>query len=386
MPIPTAGLYCCATMTWLGSRGRAPFASLMLQRAVSVARALAMAMLVASLSGAVPAAAATAGYTVYLSADTSLPAHFGCAITWTATTTGGTDLEYQFWRRDASGWRLAQDWSSSPSYTWTPSYADAGNHVLQVWVRRQGSSAPYEHWRGISFDITTGALPEIDSVTADHEYPLTATAAVTWTVEVTAGVTTPQYEFWRLDADGWHLGQGYGPSNTYTWTPGPGDLGSHTIQVWVRNTNSSAAYEAWRGTTFSVAAPGSLAVASLRANYAPAAGRATTWTAIGTGAVVPLEYQFWRRDADGWHLGRDYSSQNTYTWTPRMADVGTHVLQVWVRALGSTLSYEAWRGTSFSGTGTAPLERARPVDGTTASERRRIHVVACDASGRRRAV
>ena len=158
---------------------------------------------------------------------------------------------------------------------------------------------------------------------------------MTFTAQVNPGIVPPQYDFWRLDSDGWHLAQPYGSSNTYTWIPGSGDVGSHTLQVWARNSDSLAPYESWRGTTFRVVRPGPLTILSFTATNTPLAGQPTTWTAISSGAVVPVEYQFWRRDADGWHMVRDYSTTNTYMWLPHITDVGPHVPQVWARPLGS---------------------------------------------------
>jgi len=40
---------------------------------------------------------------------------------------------------------------------------------------------------------------------------------------------------------------------------------------------------------------------------------------------------------------QNYSSSNTFTWTPTGADVGDHALQVWVRSAGSTVAYEAYK-------------------------------------------
>ena len=71
---------------------------------------------------------------------------------------------------------------------------------------------------------------------------------LSWEAAATGGAGPYEYEWWRLDADGWHLGQPYGPSYVYVWDPGPGDVGSHIVQVWVRNAGSSAAYDAWAST------------------------------------------------------------------------------------------------------------------------------------------
>jgi len=71
----------------------------------------------------------------------------GTPIRWTARAHGGNGvLEYRFWRRDPSGWTIARDYSADPHYDWIPMASDRGAHLVQVWVRQQGSAQPYEAW------------------------------------------------------------------------------------------------------------------------------------------------------------------------------------------------------------------------------------------------
>lgn len=69
----------------------------------------------------------------------------GQAATWTTTTSGGTaPLSFQFWLwSGCTGQRsLLQDYSASPSVTWTPPAACF--YDVQVWARSAGSIAPWE--------------------------------------------------------------------------------------------------------------------------------------------------------------------------------------------------------------------------------------------------
>lgn len=104
-------------------------------------RLVAALLMVVSAISCVAAVAQTVTALTPDRAETPLPT--GQAVTWTADVTGGTDpWAFQFWRFDAStGWLVVQDYGMSPSYTWTPATADAGKHVLQVWVRNAGSAA-----------------------------------------------------------------------------------------------------------------------------------------------------------------------------------------------------------------------------------------------------
>src|SRR5262249_35778689 len=82
----------------------------------------------------------------------ALPAQTGTTITWTAHTAGGKagPLQFRFVRFDqpTSSWKIVQDYSSSRTYQWTPTFADEGIHVLQVWVKNAGSTAAYDAYLG----------------------------------------------------------------------------------------------------------------------------------------------------------------------------------------------------------------------------------------------
>jgi hypothetical protein len=65
-----------------------------------------------------------------------------------------------------------------------------------------------------------------------------------------------------------------------------------------------------------------------------------TWSAAASGGAGPLEYQFRRQDGSNWIVVQAYSSQNRYTWTPSSTDAGQHQVQVRVRTVGSSATFE----------------------------------------------
>ena len=277
----------------------------------------------------------------------SVQTRFGTPITWTAEALA-TNAEYKFVRRDPAGlWRVERDWASTPAYTWLPGYADRGTHDMQVWIRAPGSTNLYDDWRGARAVVVDGPLPTLTGVIATTP-PYHAGEALTWRADAVGGAGVPYFAFHRLDADGWHLVQPYSTNNIYTWIPAPGDAGAHALQVWVRNGDSLATFEAWQGTTFNVAAQAAPLQAVLVASGPiPAAeGGSGTWLATARGGTGPLQYQFWRLAPNGqWSLAQDYSPRDSYTWRPGALDAGPNALQVWVRNAGSTAMYDAWAGT-----------------------------------------
>ncbi len=298
----------------------------------------------------VPAFPATISVSALLASPT-LPVIAGQTISWTAFAIGAqAPFEYKFWVFTPSGWTVFQDYSPSNVATWTPSAA--GTYAVQVWARRIGSSAAYEDWRS-SGSFVVSPLPPVTvaPLVSNVTFPATINTTVTWTAVAAGGMPPLQYQFWRFrTGSGWSMVRDYSPSNTFTWTPTAADVGRYALQVWVRSTGSTAAYDAWAGTTYFDIITPPVIVTSLTASVPlpTIVGTPITWTATASGGTGPLEYQFWRfKQATGWVIVQPFSSANTFSWTPSASDVGTYVIQVWVRQIGSVATYDAWRGTDY---------------------------------------
>jgi hypothetical protein len=93
-------------------------------------------------------------------------------------------------------------------------------------------------------------------------------------------------------------------------------------------------------------------------------GTPVTWTATASNNLGAVEYKFYIfKKGTTWVLGRDWSTDNTFAWTPQPADAGTpNYIQVWVRAVGSTATYEAYLGTPAFDIVPAPLWLTSDVD------------------------
>ncbi len=291
---------------------------------------------------------------ISLTPDRAFPAHAGQPITFTATASGGSagPLQFQFMRYDeGSGWSTAQAYSSQRTYTWTPGADAAGTHALQVWIRSAGVSAQYEAWLGTNyFSVVVDPLTS-PALSADAVFPVPANTPIHWTASVSGGVAPLEYKFWVLKSGGaWTMARDYSPSNTFTWTPTSD--GSYALQVWVRNAGSTTSYDTWVGTPFfTIGASSAARVVSVTANKplpAPS-GSTIVWTAVASGGTAgPLQYKFWcyNQNTGLWTLIQDYSSTNTYAWTPAPSEAGTYVIQAWVRSAGSSATYEGWASTN----------------------------------------
>ena len=267
------------------------------------------------------------------------------SITWTAVASGGVaPLEYQFQRYSvATGlYTVVQNWGTSNTFVWTPT--TAGRYFIGVYVRNAGATASQANRWTSGFDLTT-APPSITSLTADHAFPFPAdgVTAITWTAVVSGGVAPLEYQFQRYSvATGLYtVVQNWGTSNTFVWTPTT--AGRYFIGVYVRNAGATASQaNRWTSGFDLTTAPPS--ITSLTADHAfpfPADGvTAVTWTAVVSGGVAPLEYQFQRYSvATGLYtVVQNWSTSSTFSWTPTTAEAGRYFIGVYVRNAGATAS------------------------------------------------
>jgi hypothetical protein len=282
------------------------------------------------------------------------PVQYGTPLRWTASSTGGLGpIQYQWWRFDdpGAGWTMVQDWSATASYSWTPAMSNAGTHAVQVWARNAGSTARYDSYAATNTFTVNGPAPLSVAITPAARPDVAFGTALSWVASPSGGLAPVQYQFWRYDQSGagWTMVRDWSTSASYSWTPGAGDVGVHAVQVWARNSGSTARYDAYGATgMFNVTGPPPLTVTALwpSASLPGKVGRWITWTANVSGGTGPFEYEFWRYDtAAGWFIVRAWGSSSQYSWLPGAADAGTHAVQVWVRRAGSTATYEAWLGT-----------------------------------------
>lgn len=193
--------------------------------------------------------------TVSVAADAAFPVPSGSIVHWTASSAGGISPQYKFWiYRDGAGWSVLRDWASSATATWTP--AADGQYALQVWARSGGSSVNYDTWTSTgTFTVGASGPAAIAKFQANAPLPADPGTTISWTATASGGTAGPlQFKFWRLNQQTgtWTAVQDYGSSNTFTWTPSAADSGNYALQVWVRSAGSSANYEGWAGTSFTI--------------------------------------------------------------------------------------------------------------------------------------
>ena len=276
------------------------------------------------------------GATVMLTPDQSSPQATGTTITWTATPDGPITPPYQYkwWVHDGNAWGLAVDWTSSDTFAWTP--MASANYYVGVWVKSAGNpadAAEVPH----SVPFTINGPPAIDvTLNADRASPQPTGTTITWTASPSGGTSPYQYKWWVHDGATWTMATGWVASSSFAWTPTTANA-SYTVRVWVRSTGSTADLPEGAATqAYAITAAPRVSAVTLTANRTSpqAAGTTITWTAAPTGGTAPYQYKWWVYDGTAWAMAVDWTTTNTFAWTPNTS--GDYYVGVWVRSHGNS--------------------------------------------------
>jgi hypothetical protein len=263
-------------------------------------------------------------------------------VSWSASATGGGQLEYRYWVYNVAlqAW-TSNGYSAKSTFTFTP--ASAGSYIVQVWARNAGSS---EAWEDFASSGVFGVAPAPLSVTGlvpNQQSPFASGVPVTWTATVAGGVGPFEYRYSLWNGTAWTVARDYSGSAAWTWTPAA--TGTYAVRVWVRTVGSPLAFDAARDSgpfTVAAAVPATPTLVP-SVPFPVTAGTSVTWTAATTGGRQPTQYRYWvyQQSTGAWRLGRDWGAQPAWSWRPSQAD--TYIVQVWVRAAGSVAAFDAWR-------------------------------------------
>jgi len=150
-------------------------------------------------------------------------------------------------------WSIDSNYSAAnSSYSWNTLNAAPGLHQFQIWVRRQGSTQSYEAYRSLSY-VVLAATPctaaTISVSPANH-----ASVGTPVTLSSTAsGCGSAQFRYFYKPLGGaTQQLQGYTSSPTATWNTTLATPGVYEFQVWTRATGSTADYEAYTSTYYTL--------------------------------------------------------------------------------------------------------------------------------------
>ncbi len=271
----------------------------------------------------------------------------GSPITFKAKATGGpAPLQYRFYRlnRQTNAWTLVRDYSPVDTYTWTPIAGEQGSYTIQVWVRGAGSTAAYDSCRSSDTFAIADAPPNIAIVKTETSFPAATGAPITWKAVASGGPGPLEYRFYRFAraTNTWTLVQDYGPSNTYTWTPGASDAGhAMSLQAWVRRAGTTVANDAWSSTPDFPdrelrCRDSQHYVRCRRAHARPARRSRGRLPPEAAQARFSTSSGFTACARDSWSMVKDFSASQHVHLDTGTGDAGTYQLQVAMRKAGST--------------------------------------------------
>lgn len=275
---------------------------------------------------------------VALTPDKAAPQRAGTAIIWSATPSGGVaPHQYRWWIYDGANWTNVREWSPDNTFTWTPATPNAAYRV-SVWVRSAGNTNDWQEYSTevpFAIDANAPARATAVTLTADRPAPQLPGTTMTWTATPTGGTAPHSYRWWIYNGSTWTNVKEWSAGNTFTWTPATANAG-YRVSVWVRSAgNPNDWQEVSTERPFAIAAP--VSAVTLSADKVAPQGPGTTikWTAAGTGGIGPLQYKWLVSAGAGWTVAANWSTSQTFNWTPATANPNARV-SVWVRSATST--------------------------------------------------
>jgi hypothetical protein len=312
---------------------------------------------VAAPAPAAPPTTSSRVSTVTIAANKAAPQPAGTTVTFSATPSGGTGpIQYKWWTYDGA-WKPVGDWTTSSTFAWTPAVAFPSGRIT-VWARSAGATAD-EAQASVAMDFVISGTaapapaapppssptpaPRVSSVSisANRLAPQPPGNVITFAASSAGGVGPHQYKWWIYDT-GWKAMSGWSTSNTFAWAPAT-SFPNGRVTVWVRSASNTAdEAEATGAMDFVIAGtpatsqPTLVTSVALTANKAAPQPRGTsiTWTAVAAGGVTPYQYKFLVWDSATKVVVRGWSTSNTFTWTPSIANKYYKVI-VWARSNGN---------------------------------------------------
>jgi hypothetical protein len=279
--------------------------------------------------------------------DSPSPEPVGTLVTFITTPSGCPTPLFTYWLRYPNGnWVNVRPWNSSPVWRWTTS--SLGTYLLHVGVNQSGDSLnTFEALASMTFVVTKATAGTPCAAAAlnppDKTSPQQSGTIITFTATATQCIN-PEFKFYVQATGGpWILGRNYGIA-TYVWNTAGNGVTTYNLDVWVRAKGSTAAYQAYAMTSYTLnPALACTAPTTLTPNppSPQATGSIVTFTATTSTCSQPV-YKFYVQAIGGpWILGKNWGT-DTYIWLTKGDARMTYNVVVWARQNGSKAAQESY--------------------------------------------
>jgi subtilisin family serine protease len=264
-----------------------------------------------------------------LTPSVSSPQGVGTPVVWTASASGGQPpYQYQFVLFNGTSWVDVGPWSTTNTYAWTPGTANDG---YQVAVRARSA------WNSGSRELATAQAFAIKPVvtgltlTPSVAAPRAPNTSITWTASASGGVAPYQYQFVVFNGTTWVDATSWSTTATWQWTPTSANA-NYQVAVRARSAWSSGARERAVAQAYPIMPLVTGLTLTPSVASPQGAGATITWTATASGGQAPYQYQFVLFNGTTWQDVSAWTTVNTFTWRPTVANAN---YQIAVRARGS---------------------------------------------------
>jgi spore germination protein YaaH len=282
------------------------------------------------------------------------PQQRGAQVHVTATASGCSNPQYEFWLQNPSGtWVMKQAFSSSGTWSWDTGVYPIGQYTVHVWATQVGGDmSTWQAFGEAAYSLT----PPVPCATASLTPSLTpsnpsqpAGSSVAFTASST-GCGTPLYEYWvKLLNGSWYMRRGFSTDPAWSWDTSGLAQATYTVHVWAKQAgDSTSSWEAYGSSTVTLTG---CALATL----SPATGSSKVGTpvqfAAGSSTCQNPVYEFWIQTPAGrWYLMQPFSTSPNWTWTNETGwPKGVYHIHVWANNQGADYSsWESYASATFS--------------------------------------
>lgn len=274
------------------------------------------------------------------------PQTVGTAVTISAAAscTGGS-AEYQFWHKlpGASSHTLLRDWGGA-SVVWNTAGYPFGTYQMLVMVRRAGNPSPSETSAYMNFILSAVGQTPCTSVGVSLNPSSPQPSGTNVDITASAPCTSPEYRFHRRlwGVGQWTMIRNWGASGNVTWNT-TGLNGLYQVLTEVRTVGSSGVATGNSILNYTIGGSCPSVSMSFNPDSPQPVGSNITLTGSSTcsGGASP-EYRFLQRPANvGSYVELRGWGGASYVWDTRLVPAGLHQIQVQVRPVGTTSTYEA---------------------------------------------